>query len=78
MLHSVAYLCTLCVVEAVKCTYQIACDSADTLEAVFPIGFASAAFRAGVPDDAVIAADGITVNGWLMEPADALRPSCSG
>ena len=65
MFHSVAYLCTLCVVEAVKRTYQIACNTADSLEAVFPIGFASAAFGAGVPDDAVIAADGVAVNGMV-------------
>ena len=60
--HSVTHFCTFCVVETIQCTYQITCDTADALETVFAVFFCSAAFRASITDDTVVAADRVTVN----------------
>ena len=61
MLYSVVLFCTLCVIEVIKCSNEVACDSADTLE--LDVTLFSAARGTGVSDNAGIAANGVMVNG---------------
>ena len=65
MFYSVPYFRTFCVIETIQCTYQITGDTADSLEAYFAFIFFSAAFGASITDDAVVAADGVAVNGMV-------------
>ena len=60
VLHAVALLRALAVVEAVKRADQIARDAADALKV--HLFLLSAALRAAIPDNAVVAADRVAVN----------------
>ena len=60
MLDAITLFSALGVVEAVKRTYQIAGNPTDAIET--DIILVTAAVRASVPDDAVIAADWIPVD----------------
>ena len=61
MLYSVVLFCTLTVVEAVKCTNKIACDSAYPVECDVVGMFFSTAARTSLADDTCVAATRITV-----------------
>ena len=63
MFNSVVNLGTLCVVEAVKSTYKVACDAADTLELALTVIFGTVAARTFVADNSGVAANGIAVYG---------------
>ena len=63
VLHAVALLGALSVVEAIQGAHQVAGDAADALEAAVAVGLSAAAVGAAVADDAVEAADGVAVNG---------------
>jgi len=55
------FFCTLCVIEHVKRTDKIAGDAADTLKADRTVFFSASALGAGIADNAVITALGVTV-----------------
>ena len=72
VLHAVPFFGPLGVVEAVQRAHQIAGDAADALKGM-PV-FVTAALGTAVADDAVVAADGVAVNGMVDGAvADALR-----
>ena len=63
VLYAVAFFSTLGVVESIQSTHQITGDSSNSVE--FLTIFRTPALRAGVADDSVIPANGITIYGVI-------------